>query len=473
MMCIGERVKLLIHKINMGLLLGSGTTKPQYPYDQWYGVQGDLTSRDKNLTRVGNLDLHRTLPIQAKLRRFVENTDGSVKYYLHQNDSRKKDSGANAVIDSTDGNVMLEKPEYYFKFELEGTKWIYAISEYPLPGFIKMSRKSIAPWYSTIDITNSKAVSGCWLTWNGNDVARDSNGYIVLASNAAQFRGGSGAGDATKDGTYNSQLGMPRTSISKAGARPYCKNGTHIGAYRAYTEIAWLQRIEYASLHCQDTFTTTLTADGFHQGGLGSGCTVNGTEWNTWGAYKPFVPCGITATLGNNTGKVDYTIKGWTGGDKVVQVTSYRGLETPFEYLWLLADDVLVYHSTSTAENRSTAYVCEDPTKFTSHSDSSTEVPEGYVAVTNLPRTDGYILTCAVSASKGYTFPDAVGAGSTTGFCDYFYTPVDDATPGSGWYGALLSANANDGAVAGFGCLNTHNRSSSSHARCGFRLCRN
>ena len=106
----------------MGLLLGSGNTKPQYPYDQWYGVQGDFNSQDYKLKRVGNLDLHRTLPIQAKLKRFVENPDGSVKYYLNQNDSRKKDSGATALIDSTDGNVMLEKPEYYFKLEIDGTK---------------------------------------------------------------------------------------------------------------------------------------------------------------------------------------------------------------------------------------------------------------------------------------------------------------------------------------------------------------
>ena len=127
----------------MGLLLGSGNTKPQYPYDQWYGVQGDFNSQDYKLKRVGNLDLHRTLPIQAKLKRFVENPDGSVKYYLNQNDSRKKDSGATAVIDSTDGNVMLEKPEYYFKLEIEGTKWIRAYSEYPLPGFIKMERKMV------------------------------------------------------------------------------------------------------------------------------------------------------------------------------------------------------------------------------------------------------------------------------------------------------------------------------------------
>ena len=168
----------------MGLLLGSGNTKPQYPYDQWYGVQGDFNSQDYKLKRVGNLDLHRTLPIQAKLKRFVENPDGSVKYYLNQNDSRKKDSGATAVIDSTDGNVMLEKPEYYFKLEIEGTKWIRAYSEYPLPGFIKMERKTVSPWYATVDITNSVAVSGCWLTWNGDEIARDSDGFVILKANA-------------------------------------------------------------------------------------------------------------------------------------------------------------------------------------------------------------------------------------------------------------------------------------------------
>ena len=450
----------------MGLLLGSGTTKPQYPYDMWYGVQGDLTSKDNRLTRVGNLDLHRTLPIQAKLRRFVENIDGSVKYYLHQNDSRKKDSGAVATIDSTDGNVMLEKPEYYLRVEIEGTKWIYAISEYPLPGFIKMGRKSISPWYGSIDLTNNIAVSGSWLTWDGDEIARDDNGFVVMKSNAAQFRGGSGSGDAAKDGTYNSQLGMARTSVSKATVRPLCKNGTHIGAGRAYTEIAWLQRIEYANTNCQELYTSTLTADGFHQGGLGNGTTVNSTEWNTWGGYKPFIPCGVTATFGNNTGRVAYTIKGWTGGDKVVYVSSYRGLEAGFEYIRLLADDFLVWHK----DDVSIAYVCEDSTKFTSHSDNATTVPNGYEAMTNLPRSSGYIGTVGISA-KGHTFPETTGGSSVTGFCDYFYTPVGDG--GRGWYGALLSAYAVAGANAGFGYLTTNYRSSYASASIGFRLCRN
>ena len=451
----------------MGLLLGSGNTKPQYPYDQWYGVQGDFTSQDKKLKRVGNLDLHRTLPIQSKLRRFVENEDGSVKYYLHQNDSRKKDSGATATLDSTDGNVMLEKPMYYGRIEIEGTKWIVAHSEYPLPGFIKMERKTVSPWYATIDTTNSKAVSGCWLTWNGNEIARDESGFIKLTANASQFRGGSGAGDAGKDGTYNSMLGMPRTSISKSGVRPYCKGGTHHGAYRVYNEIAWLQRVEYASLDCQDTYNESLTVDGFHQGGLGNGPAVNGTEWNTWGGYRPFIPCGVTAVLGNNTGRVSYTIKGWTGGDKVVQVTSYRGLETPFEYLWMLADDLLIWHK----QDVSLAYVCEDPTKFTSHSDSAATAPAGYEPITELPRKEGYILTMALS-SKGYSFPDSVGGAPNKAYCDYFWTPMAGSSPSYGWYGGLLSAHAPDGARAGFGYLHTSSRSSSALAHLGFRLCR-
>lgn len=450
----------------MGLLLGSGATRPQYPYDQWYGVQGDFTSHDYRLTRVGNLDLHRTLPIQKKLRRFVENTDGSVKYYLHQNDSRKRDGGAAATIDGSDGNVMLEKPQYYVRVEIEGTKWLYAISEYPLPGFIETTRKTCSPWYATYNAAGDEAISGCFLTWDGDEIARDENGLIVFASGAP--RGGAGT---NWDGTYRSLIGMPKTSVSKAGARAKCKNGTHIGFGRVYNEIAWLQRIEYASLYCQDTYNETLTADGFHQGGLGNGPSVDSTQWNTHNSYNPFIPCGVTATLGNNTGKVTFTIKNWRnqGTDKSVQVTSYRGLETPFEYLWSLADDLLVCHKA----DKSTIYVCEDPTKFTSHSDSSASVPNGYEPVAELPRHDGFGLTLSIN-EKGWSFIDKIGGSGNTGVTDYFYTCVDDSADFSawGWYGALLSAVATSGASAGFGYLNAYTRSSDSHAGNGFRLCR-
>lgn len=450
----------------MGLLFGSGSTKPTFPYDHWYGVQGDFLSSDYKLTRVGNLDLHRSLPIQKKLRRYVENLDGSVKYYLHQNDSRLRESGSNAIIDSTDGNVMLEKPEYYFRMEIQGTKWIRAYSEYPLPGFIKMERKAISPWYGTFDNTTNTAVSGCFLLWDGNNIKRNVDGIVELTANAPQFRGGSN--DAAKDGTYNSQLGVARTSVSKNTVRSNCKNGTHHGAYRAYNEIAWLQRCEYASLHSQDTYIEALTADGFRQGGLGSGSAVAGSDWSAWGGYNPYAPNGVTATLGNNTGRVNYTIKNFNGADKTVQLASYRGLENPFEYLWMLADDVLIHHSSITDKNLSVAYVCEDPTKFTSHSDSAVTVPDGYLPIANIPKSDGYISQLTHS-DKGYSFPQSVGGSANTGACDYYYQPGNTVT---GWLGALFSASAYHGASAGFGTLNTALRSSTSSAHNGFRLCR-
>lgn len=462
----------------MGLILGSGSTKPQYPYDQWYGVQGDTTSSDYKLTRVGNLDLHRTLPIQNKLRRFVENEDGSVKYYLGQNDSRTKEAGALADITGADGNVMLEIPEFYVRIEIHGTKWIYGISEHPLPGFTKIERMAIAPWYSTYNQETSKPQSGSFLTWNGDEVARGEDGLPIFTAGAEKCRGGNNT--AEWDGTYRSLIGMGRTNIPSSTIRDWCAatgNGIHHGAFRAYNHIAWLQRIEYASLHCQDTYTTTLTGDGFRQGGLGSGCVVEDTnEWNKHCAANPFIPGGVTAPIGNNTGKVNYTIKNWanSGSDKTFQVTSYRGFEVPFEYLYMLADDILIHHSPATALGKSRAYLCTDPTKFTSHSKSAEKPPVGYEEVADLPYnphpTALYSMYLSLT-EKGIGFNSKIlGGSSNKGCCDLFYCPGNKT---SGWYLAVLSGNARDGVGAGFSFMFTNYITQYANNCIGFRLCRN
>lgn len=455
----------------MGLILGSGSTKPQYPYDMWYGVQGDFTSKDYVLTRIGNMDLHRTLPVHKRLRRFVENPDGSVKYYLHQNDSRKKDSGAAAKLDTTDGNVMLEKPEYYARFEVDGTKWAYAISEYALPGFVRMTRKAIAPWYSTVNAETSTAVSGCWLQWGADgELLRDSNGILSLLPGAANFRGGTGDADAAKDGTYNSQLGMPRTNLNKGAVRAMCNNGLHIGAARAFMEIAWLFYIEYASFHTQNTYNETLTADGFHQGGLGTGTAVDDAGWSAWGQYRPFIPCGVTAPLGNNTGRVAYKVKGWSGGDKVVQVLSYRGFETPTEYLFMLLDDIILHRVPETADDRghSTVYGCAAPSKFASPNNAGV-APEGYEPISEIPRTAGWIWQFSVSMA-GFTLPSGVGAGSASGMCDTMYV-LDDAKA-NGWYSIMYAGNATGAATVGFASFLGGQPESTRRGDAGFRLCR-
>ena len=55
--------------------------------------------------------------IQTQMRRCVLNADGTVKYYLHPTDSTKKADGTLAIIDGTDGNVMVEIPKFWYKYE--------------------------------------------------------------------------------------------------------------------------------------------------------------------------------------------------------------------------------------------------------------------------------------------------------------------------------------------------------------------
>ena len=129
---------------------------------------------------------------------------------------------------------------------------------------------------------------------------------------------------------------------------------------------------------------------------------------------------------------------------------------------------MLIRHIPDKEGGRSIAYLCEDPTKFTSHSDNATTVPDGYTEMCDLPRDSGYILHFAIS-SNGICFPDAIGGSSNQGACDYFWHPGRDA---SGWWGLLLSALALLGAIAGWGSASAYSRSSYSSAYCGFRLCR-
>lgn len=81
----------------MGLLIGVGNTVPKFPYQElWYGIRINLKNGGHNVAdgkveRVGNLDLHRSLPIQKRIRRYVAHEDGSVNYWLGANDSTLKE----------------------------------------------------------------------------------------------------------------------------------------------------------------------------------------------------------------------------------------------------------------------------------------------------------------------------------------------------------------------------------------------
>lgn len=466
----------------MGVLIGVGNTVPQFPYkDLWYGILINLKNHghcvaDGKLTRVGNLDLHRSLPIQSRIKRFVAKADGSVNYWLGANDSTLKEGGGAARLNALDGDVMLYKPNYYRKFEFIGEDYLLvAISEVELPGFTLMKEKSRSPWYATFNRSTNIPVSACFLQWNADGTLKvDTNGIPEFTSNAADFRGGNNT--AGNDGTYKTHVGMPATNTSKATIRTRCVSkgaNWHHGGWRFREEMSWLMAIEFGDLDSQAAYNAQKTEDGFAQGGLGNGTLVNSSQWSTHNGYYPFIPCGITAKLGNNTGIVAYSIPNWanTGTAKVVNVASYRGWETPQQYLWEHCDDVIVHVNKPSEGGERLLYLCSDHTKFTTPSDKAASVPNGYVELGRLPDNEGYIS--AMGVANGYSFPNSVAGGAANkDYCDYYWRPaVTDDNGAEGFYQLLAAAHASYAEDAGVRCAYTNTRGAYTYAHCGFPLC--
>lgn len=468
----------------MGTLIGIGNTVPQFPYkDLWYGIRINLKNgghnvADGKLERVGNLDLHRSLPIQKRIRRYMANADGSVNYWLGANDSTLKEGGGAARLNALDGIVQLYKPDYYRRIEFDGDYLLVAISEVALPGFVHMKERSSSPWPAACNRTTNLPTCASFLQWNADGtLKRDASGLLVMASNAADYRGGNN--QTAWDGTYRSMLGMP---ISSASAnmntfRTRCRSlgdMWHFGGWRFREEMGWLMAIEFGELDSQAAFNAAKTADGFAQGGLGNGTFVNGTEWNNYNGYYPFIPCGVTAKLGNNTGVVEYTIKNWKdGADKVVTVASYRGWEGTAiqQYMWLHNDDVRVWYSKPSDGGDGLLFLCEDPAKFANPANDKVRTLEGYKELGVLPSASGYIS--AMGYADGWTFPNSVvGGASNKNYCDYLWRPtITDDNNAEGWYQLLSAALANNAEYSGVRCASTNDRCANTNAYFGFPLC--
>lgn len=456
----------------MGLLLGVGDTTPQFPYtDLWYGIKintanGGHNVADGKLERVGNLALHKSLPIQKRIKRYVANVDGSVNYWLGENDSRVKEGGGAANLNAVDGIVQLYKPDYYRRIEFDGQYLLVAISEVALPGFTHMKEKSRSPWCATFNRSDNKPTCACFLTWDGDEPARDEDGMLVLTSNASTYRGG--GNNASRDSAYNSDLGMPASATAKSTIRTRCASlgdNWHFGGWKFREEMSWLMAIEFGELDSQAAYNAQLTAEGYHQGGLGNGTYWNSTDWNAHNGYYPFIPAGITAPLGNNTGIVDYDCLLSDGTTKTFHVASYRGWEQPQQYLYEQNDDVLVYNDLT--NNKTTLYMCSDPSKFATPADSATSVPDGYNELGLLPppTADGYISQ--MGAALGYTFPNSItGGGSNKHYCDYYWHPTND-----GFYQLLSACGAHSAEGAGVRSAYADYRGARTTAYYGFPLC--
>ena len=430
----------------MGLMVGVGSTKPTFPYDYYYGIEWDTTVSNPKPTRIGKMELHKELPLQSMMRNCILKNDGSVAYYLHANDSTKQDNGAAADLTGATGQMETELPDMYVRFETDGNKCRHLQSTEPLPGFHLWRKGYIGSVEATVQRSTTTLASVC--------------------NTDADYRGGNN--DATRDGTYRTMLGMPATNISLTNFRAYArKRGStewNCNLYRLHKMMWWLFAVEYANFNSPADFNAALDENGYHQGGLGAGVTTwDSTSWNNYNGYYPLVPCGVTNSLGNHTGTVDYNVIGSDGSTvKTFAVPRYRGVENPFGHIWKWTDGCKCIIQSEASGGLSKFYVCDNPANFTSSGTTN------YDYRGNLPRSVGYVKAL-ILGEDGEIMPLAVGGGSTTYFCDYFYTNIP--TSGESERGVLFGGLAHAGADAGFVSALTKYTATAASAHFGSRLC--
>lgn len=281
----------------------------------WYGVSWSETSSNPDCIRIGNMDMHRTLPIQSMMKGYIYFKDGNPLYrMLKLNDSWTKCENYSAggwrdvgtLLEDNNVNVMIKIPEFW---------WIDDYIESTETHNLKICPHAKPGWHH-----HKEAYVSAY------------EGYI--------------------DGDYyrSSKNKIPSVNFTRSDVRPKARanglgNSWNIYTYNEHRAICHLFLVEYATRNSQKAVNTALTVEGFRQGGLGSGCTtgavtINGAQ--TWS----FIPTGSSDSLGSGSGEVTVTIQQTDSSGANTTTTTrkcnrYRGIENPFGHVWKHTDDVI------------------------------------------------------------------------------------------------------------------------------------
>lgn len=98
-----------------------------------YGVEWDMASSSPDGKRVGNMQLHRELPIQSGMRGVVLDNNGGINAYLGNKWSDPDVQLASGEPENF--SIMTMIPRHWYKFYFNGTKFRCMISAIPLPGY--------------------------------------------------------------------------------------------------------------------------------------------------------------------------------------------------------------------------------------------------------------------------------------------------------------------------------------------------
>ena len=429
--------KLGVVKIGSGInVADDGTISVDFNFlDQVsYGIEWDITVADSACTRIGNMSMHRTLPIQSAFKGCVAKGN-KIQYYLDPNDWSKKADGSASVLDGTDGDVRVDTGNVWYYKGFEGSnKRQFRMSLTKVDDtWTEVPRLLISAWGITLDRTIADTPKAC-----------------VVMNTSAAYRGGNN--NASLDSYLDtlpcrSNLGKPVTNVPRTNMRTYVANAANnqeILCYDFYKALCWCYYVEYANFNCQLPFNAELTSDGYHQGGLGNGLTTfsQTNAWEKFNSNNPITPCGYLNDIGNFSGVKEIFIPttviddSYTINAITLTPCKYRGFENLFGDYYKNLEGIVLQKSDANSAN--TIYATSDNTKF------DDDILNKEIRGTEV-KDNGYIKTF-VFGDKAEIIPATIGANTTTYKSDYHYTN-NDTDKKTLFTGGLADGGGN----AGFG----------------------
>lgn len=311
-----------------------------------YGVLIDFTEgkSSPDLMRIGNPELHRTLPVQSQYKGCIwDYVNKEILYYLNPENWNLAVNDEINNVQKTAEQVAADMANYEYGIRVETPKF-YATSKIlatdgagnTTMAKVMFSTQKLNPFYIEIprQVTDFRDVRQC-----------DAQGGLVCTMNTSgDVYGGYATTKNTTTGCTNTYL-YPITNWDRATARTAAQdNSTNLMCYEYYKWLFyWAFVIEYATLNSHKPVNNELDENGFHQGGLGGGLTnlveSNGINLQDTTGKDKCRYIGVTNELGNGTGELNIPTD--TNLDKVGHPNRYRGFECPFGDIYLVLDGFL------------------------------------------------------------------------------------------------------------------------------------
>lgn len=397
--------------------------------EDWYGVSWSETSSNPDCTRIGNMDMHRSLPIQSMMKPFAFNC-GQPHFkdqYVPVKENFTSGQYSHNVNDSlsqaaNDVNIMIKIPEFWYTDDYNFNTKTHNL---------KICQHAKSGWNH-----HKEAYVSAYELYNLNGRA------------------------------ISKRENIPTVNFTRANGRTWARaNGFdgeakwNLYTYEEHRAICHLFLVEYATRNSQKAVNTALTVEGFRQGGLGSGCTTGTATINGATTYS-FIPTGSSDSLGSGSGEVTVTIQQTdSSGHNTSTITRkcnrYRGIENPFGHVWKHTDDVISIYG----GGYRTWYKSIKPEQFANNKNTS------YKPLTTAKVVTGYKTEIRATPTCDFFAAACTNGSETTYWCDYNWDNTDTSE-----HCLLIGGSSGPGGRAGLFSLSSLSGVGSSDAHIGSRL---